>query len=1062
MRGDNDRPLGYPRVLRRPPDGNVTSRPLPLPGGLRAIQSPTHTMNRNLPRLFLFVASMLLAALPRASAQSGGTGTITGRVFNPATSEYIRNVEVTVAGTNLAVQTEGNGFYQLFNVPAGEVTLNITYPGYNSITEKLNVSAGATAVRDFELTALGSPEKTGEKVFTLDTFVVSTEREGQSKMIAEQKQAMNVKQVVSADNFGNMTEQNIGEFLKYLPGIAIDYVETDTRTAGMGGMDPKYGYVTLDGNPQASGDSGAFGGNSRQFEFESISMNSIESIEVNKTLTPDMWADAPAGTVNLRTRSALDRKGSRLGFTTGFVFNSLENGFSKTPRHDDDEHAKTRPMLSFDYSSGAILDGKLGFTFNGSFTNIYKEQFRHSLAYDYTSAQAVAAGQPLVTSVNYKDGPKLVEKSGGGFKVDYQPVPNLRMTLATSFTYFDDFFANRNLNFVTTSANLGAGSSINKVVANNSNNTNTRIDQTGESTGKLKDNTNVSYMVNYKAGPWIADLSLLYSRARERRGGLYYGTIGNTPVRLSRIGFTAERPSIDSAEWTITQTSGGDWYNWSNWGIFDAQDLNSNAQYGKTEQYTGKLDVKRVMNWTIPTTLQAGVARNVTFKHRWVSESMVARYVGPTGNALTSPLPLSPASFLIDKGFGGGINPLPVVNKEALYSYWRTTPNYFTQTEANLATQLSNVLASPQTNQEDIQAGYIMAQSRLGKWQVVGGVRLESTHTRSKVMSEVPLPDNPYSIRNPTTGVYTAAATRNFVNYRFSGGPFTTYGDYDDVMPSAAIKYTVRENLFLKLGYNKAIKRPDLNRTGGPWTIDLDAEFGDFTVTVPNPGLKPERSERLSLMAEYYFEPAGTLSVHVFQSDITNAIDDRAEGVTAEEAGFGNMPEYEGYFFRTYTNLDEKRTVRGIEVSYSQQLRFLPTEALRGLTVFGTYSHFAATPRPRTGTRFVPTILTGGVKWRYRKVSAEVNGTWTDKTFTGSNTVTANALVGKAGEDEFFKPRLIVFTSLNYRLNSNLQLFVAGDRAYDSGKIWYYKSDGRIRQIENYGSQWSFGIKGEF
>jgi hypothetical protein len=121
-----------------------------------------------------------------------------------------------------------------------------------------------------------------------------------------------------------------------------------------------------------------------------------------------------------------------------------------------------------------------------------------------------------------------------------------------------------------------------------------------------------------------------------------------------------------------------------------------------------------------------------------------------------------------------------------------------------------------------------------------------------------------------------------------------------------------------------------------------------------------------------------------------------------------------------------------------------------------------ATPRPRTGTRFVPTILTGGVKWSYRKFNAEVNGTWTDKTFTGSNTVTTGALVGKAGEDEFFKPRLIVFTSFSYKLNSNLRLFVAGDRAYDSGKIWYYRSDGRIRQIENYGSQWSFGLKGEF
>jgi len=163
---------------------------------------------------------------------------------------------------------------------------------------------------------------------------------------------------------------------------------------------------------------------------------------------------------HLRTKSALDRKGSRAGFTTGFIFNSLEYGLKATPRHDDGLNAKTRPMLAFDYSSGAILGGKFGFTVNGSFTSIFKEQGREALSYDYTSTQAVAAGAPLVTAVNYKDGPKLTVKNGGGFKADYQMFPNLRMTLATSYTQFDDFFANRNLNFVTTSANLPAGSSM--------------------------------------------------------------------------------------------------------------------------------------------------------------------------------------------------------------------------------------------------------------------------------------------------------------------------------------------------------------------------------------------------------------------------------------------------------------------------------------------------------------------------------------------------------------------------------------------------------------------------
>jgi iron complex outermembrane receptor protein len=117
----------------------------------------------------------------------------------------------------------------------------------------VTVPAGGSVVNNVEL-ALSSA-RAGEQVVTLGAFVVETEREGQSKMVAEQNQAINIKQVMSADIFGDMSEQNIGEFLKYLPRITIDYVETDTRAASLGGMDPKYGYVTLDGNAQASGSS---------------------------------------------------------------------------------------------------------------------------------------------------------------------------------------------------------------------------------------------------------------------------------------------------------------------------------------------------------------------------------------------------------------------------------------------------------------------------------------------------------------------------------------------------------------------------------------------------------------------------------------------------------------------------------------------------------------------------------------------------------------------------------------------------------------------------------------
>lgn len=998
-------------------------------------------------------------------AQPAATGTIVGRVLNAATNEYVRNAEIGVKGTNQTATSEDGGYYQLPHVPLGAVTLVATYPGAAPATSTVNVAAGSTVRCDFEI-ALASAHRRGDETVKLGAFVVEAEREGQARMMAEQKHAANIKQVIAADSFGDMSEQNIGEFLKYIPGITVDYVETDTRTASLGGMEPKYGYVTLDGNGAASGTARAFSGITRQFEFEAFSMNNIESIEVNKTLTADMPADAPAGTVNLRTRSALDLKRPRGGFSAGFIWNSVENGFHKTPRVDDGLHAKTRPRFSFDYSTGPLLGGKLGLTLNGAFTNVFKEQFNSTLTYDYTSAQARAAGTPLITNLSFKDGPKYTEKSSGGLKIDYQVQPGLRLTGALSYCYFNDFWGNRNVQFVTTAANLAAGSSLTKIIANNSNNANTRIDQTGGPAGKYMDTINASCAVNYRRGPWTADLALVYSRVRETRGGLAYGEMSGLPSRLSRVGFTAERVSPSSPTWYVTQTSGPSWYDWNNWGSFDAQDMSSDKQYGMAEQYTGRLDVKRAMNWSVPTSYKLGINRNVSFRHRWIDESFVGRYVGPAGNALTARVPQSPAFFLSDQGFGGGLPPIPLANREAAYTLRRDHPEWFSQTEANLANELDDVLGSFQGNQEDIRALYAMQESKLGNWRLVAGLRGEDTHTRTRAPVEVPIPQNPFATRGTrvvggqTITTYAAANTRNYIAYKWSRGLATTWGEYTDWMPSFAAKYPLAKNLSLKLGSNAAIKRPDLNRVAGNWEITVDDVTGNIYVTVPNPNLKPERSQRYSAMLEYFFEAAGTVSLHLFQTDLDNPIDNTPDDVTAEEAGYGDNPMYEGYFFRTYFNLGTRRRIRGLELAYSQQLRFFANKFLRATSVFANYSQNSSSPRPRSGSSYFPRSASGGVTWSYGRYFFQVNGTWVDETFTGANTVPANAVI-TPNQPHYLRPRTIVFVNARYRLSRNLSLFLSGDRAYDSGKTWYYKYDGRYRQMERYGSQWSAGLKGD-
>ena len=256
------------------------------------------------PRVLL-LASTALVTQAIAVAQPA-TGTVTGRIYNPATREYVRNAEVRLAGTDLVTESESDGTFAFPSVPAGPVTLTVTYTGYTAAPDTFTVTAGQTAVREISLAstlASAAPAKgTTDEPLKLGAFIVSHEREGNAKAIMEQRRNMNISTSVAADTFGDVTEGNVGEFLKFLPGVEVEYVDGISRGPRVGGLDQQYVGVTMDGASVASADAfvaygstlnGAAGSQSRSVGFEQMSINSIESIEVSRTISADMDANSP-------------------------------------------------------------------------------------------------------------------------------------------------------------------------------------------------------------------------------------------------------------------------------------------------------------------------------------------------------------------------------------------------------------------------------------------------------------------------------------------------------------------------------------------------------------------------------------------------------------------------------------------------------------------------------------------------------------------------------------------------------------------------------------------------
>src|SRR4030095_10051855 len=179
------------------------------------------------------------------------------------------------------------------------------YTGLQESKTVVDVVAGQVETLNFELRVPSYTAPGGGDAVEMDMIQVTAKREGQASAIMERRASINAKNVVAADNYGALTMGDVGEFMKSMPGISLDYTEVDATAVRIGGLDPKYSTFTVDGARMATATSNNNDG--RQNSFEQMSITGIESIELSNTLTARMDADSPGGQINLRSKYAFNR-----------------------------------------------------------------------------------------------------------------------------------------------------------------------------------------------------------------------------------------------------------------------------------------------------------------------------------------------------------------------------------------------------------------------------------------------------------------------------------------------------------------------------------------------------------------------------------------------------------------------------------------------------------------------------------------------------------------------------------------------------------------------------------
>ena len=254
---------------------------------------------------FLLVATMALLATS-VFAQSGG---VKGRVLSRNGRTAVGNAEVVVVGTDFKVKTNGEGYFELQGVPAGDYKLSFVAPEFENLDIVVKVENG---VKDINAVIVAPKAVPGE---VLDDAIFA---EFDSETSSSDTQALPSSLAASKDLYNNIASYRFSE------------MRFNVR-----GYDSKYSDVYLNGirfNDALTG----YGPWSLWSGMNDATRNQESAAGLAAT---DYGVGGYAGATNINARASQMRKGFRASVSGGnqmyafraivsYATGQLDNGWS--------------------------------------------------------------------------------------------------------------------------------------------------------------------------------------------------------------------------------------------------------------------------------------------------------------------------------------------------------------------------------------------------------------------------------------------------------------------------------------------------------------------------------------------------------------------------------------------------------------------------------------------------------------------------------------------------------------------------------------------------------------
>lgn len=937
----------------------------------------------------LFTSVLLLFAVVFCHAQQG-SGVITGKVIEKMTKASLPGATVKLNVGNRYTISNQIGDYEFLKVPEGTYEVEVIYMGYQSQKQNVTVSKGGNAVIHFYLE---------DGAVAMNQVTVMGDRlRGQARALNQQKNKSNITNIISSDQVGRFPDANIGEALRRVPGITMQNDQGEARNIIVRGLAPELNSVMLNGDriPSAEGDN-------RRVQMDLIPSDMISSIEVNKTLTSDMDADAIGGSVNLITRASPN--GERISATLSTGYNPIRD-----------------KML---YTGGFVYGNRfaknaIGMVLSGSYNNN---------VYGSDNVEAVWAkddfGNTFVEETDIRKYDVQRIRRSVAAALDFKLGENHTIYANAMYNWRDDRENRYRMRIDNIAPQYNASNAIIGYRGRIGLQTKGGIDNDRNKMTRLEDQRVENYSLRGEhliASGLDMDWAASYSTAREYRPNERYMLFRQSNRTIDFTG---------SADYPLFATTN-----------FDANTVGLNTISENTD-LTKESEFGAKLNFRMPLSVVDGQKGRLRFGGRLrikkKDRNNSFTEFEPLDGDLIPNLGQIPNSYFDGRKFQVGNQYVPglFASRAYLASLNLNNPAVFEATDA-----AAEYLALNYNAKENILAGYLRwDQDLTEKLSAIVGLRME--HTRINYTGNIIEEEEELA------------------------GKRTSKNNYTDWLPSLALKYQANDDLILRGAFTTALARPNyyaLTPFVGIIAGDEEISAGnpnlDATYAYNFDLMAEQYFKSVGLISGGFFYKRLKNFIYTYSdrayttSKFANDFPDLANPIPAGEQ-----------WAFTQSRNGESVNVYGFEVAVQRQLDFLPGKFLKGFGVYANYTYTKSKAKGVTNSDgelregmtlpgTAPHMLNASLSWENSRFSARISANYTA------------AYMDELGADNFgdvfYDKQFFLDANASYKVSKVARFFAEATNLTNQPLRYYQGLSNQSRQIEYYRPRYNLGVKFDF